>query len=261
MNGLKEQKQNNLNRSYYHGYRVMDPNLKTCEEFYLTTSFIYAASYAGRKGHVDVYNFKNSVNIFNLNCKSDLDNLKKVLGDISINVNELKKRDWFSYFKGDIKKRRKLLDLVESLGYDGYFNREVDKELMQHSVAANSITDRRLYNSPSIGIFNKDCLIKTGTVDDIPNNYRIQKYRDLELDYIEYYLLKTYKESKSLSEAYDVLSEQILNFNSKQIMSIISKFNYKEFEKDYNDLCKEFGDISLFTEKKLIYYQRPIIRW
>lgn len=261
MSSLNEQNYTNLNKQYYHGYRVMDPSLKSCEEFYLTNSFLYAASYAGRKGHVDVYKLKKSANIFKLQSEFDFNLLQNNLKDSSINLEELKERDWYSYFKGNIRKRRDLLDIVESLGYDGYFNREVDKELMKHSVAANISVDRRLYNSPSLGIFNKNCLLKIDEVLDVVNDSRVQDYKDLELDYIKYRLLDAYKNNISLSDVYNEVTEQVLNFNSIQIMSLFSKFNYKDFENEYSDLCKRFGDIELLTEKKLIYYQRPIVRW
>lgn len=258
---LKEQQYANLNRNYFHGYHVLDPKLKTCEEFYLTNSFIYAASYAGRKGHVEVYHLKKSSNIFNLNSETDFNLLKENLKNPSIDLEILKKRDWFSYFKGDLKKRRELLDVIESLGYDGYFNKEVDKELSQHSILAGLRVDGRLLNSPSIGIFNKDCLTKIKTIDNISENEYIDKYKELELQYIEYKLLLTYKQQEDLKSLYEELVDEILNFNSMQIMLMITKFNPKEYIQDFEELDKKFGSIKLLKEKALIYYQRPIIKW
>lgn len=74
---LLEQRHSNLRREYYHGFHALDPALKSCEEFYLTASFIYAASYAGRNGKVEVYHLKRAASIFNLRCESDFNALQE----------------------------------------------------------------------------------------------------------------------------------------------------------------------------------------
>lgn len=253
---LKEQMYKNLNKEYYHGYRVLNPALKTCEEFYLTQSFIYAASYAGPKGSVDVFKLNRNANIFNLNCDTDFKRLQAVT---DLNLNELKDRDWFSYFKGDLKERRKLLDLIENLGYDGYFNREVDEELVHHSIAAEMEVDVRLKNSPSIGLFNENCITKIQTIENIRKDYRVKNVKDLELDYIEYKILKAYNEKEDLLDVCYELCQQVLNFDCNQIMLMISKCSYHLFKDDYEDLKKMFENKSPFQDKGF-YNQRPI-RW
>lgn len=255
---ISEQRHSNLRREYYHGFHALDPALKSCEEFYLTASFIYAASYAGRKGKVEVYHLKRAANIFNLRCESDFNALQE---KVSFDLSKLRDGDWLSFFKGSLRERRELLDIIESLGYDGYFNKEVDRELVKHSVAAGCEADLKLLSSPSVGIFNKDCLEKVETVSDIRSDFRVKRYIDLELDYIEYKLLLAYKNSSSLSDVYDELTQQVLNFDSTQIMSMIVKLNPKDFSQDFGRLHKRFGSIELLSEKQLIYYQRPISRW
>lgn len=224
----------------------------------LTASSIYAASYAGRKGKVEVYHLKRAANIFNLQCKTDFDTLQE---KVSFDLEELKSRDWLSFFKGSLRERRKLLDTIESLGYDGYFNREVDNELAKHSAAAGCEVDLKLLGSPSVGIFNRDCLERVETVSDIRNDFRVKRHINLELDYIEYKLLLAYKNGNSLSDVYDELVQQVLNFDNMQIMSIMMRFNPRDYSKDFETLHKRFGGVELLSEKQLIYYQRPISSW
>lgn len=159
---LKEQMYKNLNKEYYHGYRVLNPALKTCEEFYLTQSFIYAASYAGPKGSVDVFKLNRNANIFNLNCETDFKRLQAVA---DLNLNELKDRDWFSYFKGDLKERRKLLDLIENLGYDEYL--EVINYTNSIKVSLNLTLSKKF---PELKIISEQ-LIKE--LDNLDNNIRV----------------------------------------------------------------------------------------
>lgn len=255
---LDEQNYHKLNKEYYHGYRALDPALKTCEEFYITSSFIYAASYAGRKGHVDVYFLDHALNIFNLHNENDF---RKLQEKVSFDLSGLKERDWYSYFKGDVRKRRDLLDVVQQFGYDGYFNYEIDKELMKHSVAASLELNAFLYKSPSIGVFDRNCLKKVSTIDNVTEDYRVKKYADKELDYIEYRLLKAYYDNDDKNYVYEELVADVLNYTPKQIMQLVWHFDPKDYEVDYEKLQKQFGGTGLIEEKKLIYYQRPIVRW
>lgn len=255
---LNEHIYNKLTKEYYHGYRALNPTLKTCEEFYITSSFIYAASYAGRKGYVDVYFLDRALDIFSLHNDNDFNKLQK---KVSFDLKDLKERDWYSYFKGDIRKRRDLLDIVQQLGYDGYFNYEIDKELMQHSVAASLEMNASLYKSPSIGVFDRESLKKASTINDVTDDYRVKKYADKELDYIEYRLLKAYYDNDDRDYVYEELVSNVLNFTPKQIMQLMWHFDYKKYEADYEKLQRQFGDAKLLKEKKLMYCQRPILRW
>lgn len=120
----------------------------------------------------------------------------------------------------------------------------------------------KLLGSPSVGIFNRDCLERAETVSDIRNDFRVKRHINLELDYIEYKLLLAYKNGSSLSDVYyDELVQQVLNFDNMQIMSIMMRFNPRDYSKDFETLHKRFGGVELLSEKQLIYYQRPISSW
>lgn len=72
---INEQKYTNKNRLYYRELR--NNSQKGFQEIYLTNSPIYALSYAGINGQIDIYKFKESANIFNMRCKEDEAKLRK----------------------------------------------------------------------------------------------------------------------------------------------------------------------------------------
>lgn len=258
---MNEQKYTNLNRIYYHGYREDNPQLKSCDqyEFYITTSFLYAASYAGKEGYVEAFKLKQEANILNLKSKKDYELLNKY----KMNPSSLIGRDWFSYFNGDFYKRNEYLKKLKNLGYDGYFNYEIDDELVWHSIIANKCINTLYKQSPSIGIFNKNILQKIETINNPTKDERIKQYKSLELEYIEYQILKLYKNDKftdfELYCLYDKLRSQILNFEPKQILYMIFKFNPEKYINDYNELKKKFGSVKLIEDKQRFYYERPMI--
>ena len=61
---LAEQKYTNLNRIYYHGFNPDKAKKLSCNEFYLTTSFPYAAENAGPNGTVAEFFLAKESNIF-----------------------------------------------------------------------------------------------------------------------------------------------------------------------------------------------------
>lgn len=260
---MTEQKYTNKNRIYYHGFRPLNPPLKSSDEFYLTTSFLYAASYAGKKGKVWSYRLKRNANIFNLKSKKDIEKIKNndILRFPDIDFDELANRDWFSYFKGNFKQRRLLLNVIELMKYDGYFNNEIDDELVHHSVAANLNINLALKNSPSIGIFNDDCLEKIEVVDDIANDPRIKEYKQAEFEYFIYTILKSYESGTKNADFFDKLYElslSLFNFTNQQLIKMFMSINPNQYADEYVMLKQKFENVRLIEGKRYMYNQRPV---
>lgn len=161
---LTEQNFTNLNRRYYQG-RVNNYQKKFADfniEF-LTTHFEYAVFYAQKTGTVTEYNLKNNINVFNANCKTDIEKLQSFsLPQFNTKVSDywiksLQNKDW-AYALGPENKLT-LLNLLFNLGYDGIFNFEYSDEVtVDFAKAFNTIMS--LNNEPAIGVINKDCFIK-----------------------------------------------------------------------------------------------------
>lgn len=257
---ITEQGYTNLNRSYYHGFRPDNPQLKSCSshEFYVTNSFLYAASYSGKIGYVEKYRLKREANILNLQCESDYDTLMNA----GIDASGLLGRDWFSYFKGNFEERGEVLKVIRGLGYDGYFNYEIDDELIMHSVAASQYASTVNKKAPSIGVFSKDILRKVETFKDLPSSPEIKKYAGIELEYIEFKLLDLYAnndyDDAHLSVLLDQVRSEVFNFNIMQLYNLFIRFNPRDYIDDYDRLNKKFGKTKLIEDKKRLYYERPV---
>ena len=155
-----EQKLTNKSRTYYHGTINRDeasaiPNFPW---FSITTNFMYAVCYARKCqiefGIIKKFVINRELNVFNARCITDSEKLRKTL-----NVDDskwskietiLRDKDWV--LLGE-KLRQKIIQVLMSLGYDGFFNFECTERcpyLMDFGIRGN------YENSASFGIFNKE---------------------------------------------------------------------------------------------------------
>lgn len=199
---LVEQKYKNLNRRYFRGHRE-DWSEKNAvfNEMYYTTSLEYAFFYAikHKNGTITEYRLNKNADIFNLKSKKDYFTLLKYIkendNDLQIaerGLDALKKEDWLFFFR-DYDKRNELLSIIKSLGYDGYFNYEFDKEYFEDELKYEyDLTDIPLSpNNPSIGTFNNNVFkkVRTWTLDEVRNSEIFEKFRQKEI----YLIRKHYK--------------------------------------------------------------------
>lgn len=162
---LGEQKYKNRNRVYYHGFQKdFDENKKLFDEFYLTTSKLYAAVYAKRDGFIKAYRLKDEANIFNMQCKTDEAAFRKFCQLNSPqylkHIDSLKYDDWSSPELGGDDNKYKIKMIIRNLGYDGFFNKEINeigiKELHKYNVYSYDLSK----SSPAIAIFNKNAVLE-----------------------------------------------------------------------------------------------------
>lgn len=141
-----EQKYTNLNRKYFHGQSKQNTPPHQFE-YYLTTKFDYAFNYAyGYLGEVIEYNLKQIADIFNANSKKDAAVLrnfcKKYYPDFIPYIELLKTNDWSKIRSSEDK--RNLIEIVKDLGYDGYFNWEIDDKILDEYHRYNIYTPKAL---------------------------------------------------------------------------------------------------------------------
>lgn len=163
---LKEQRHANLSRSYYRGLRDRNPAARQYDEIYLTTKFSYALAYAGVDGTVEEYLLKDMADIFNMRCRTDEDRLRKhCQGKARLkfylkSFERLKDNDWAGAFDYP-HERQRLLDAIKALGYDGYFNFEIDRDCFHkyRGLPGFSFIESDI-SSPAVALFSGSALIK-----------------------------------------------------------------------------------------------------
>lgn len=263
---INEQKHSNHYRVYYHGYMEgYDEGLKKCPEFYLTTSFAYAASYAESNGKVVEYYLNKDCNIFNAFAVKDLSQVKdycEVYARQYLNkLSSLKNRDWWDLFDQNVEKRRAFLDILEDLQFDGYFNYEADKELQKHYEKNSQIIMPALTDSASIGIFDKNKLIEGKTYygkKDFLKNKEVQEARDIQLTYLAYKMLELYDNKKYTPENVRDLYykfNDVLFFDLKELAKLTKTWDLNYLLKHRDEFVEKFS----FLKENLIIMMRPFI--
>ena len=173
---ISEQKHKNKNRKYYHG-KVVD---KLGNEFYLTTRFAYALIYTdGLLGEVQEYTLKQTADIFNMKCKTDEGLLRKYCQKYESSLlkylDHLKNNDWTSFSNPQLKFI--FIDSIRNLGYDGFFNFEIDKVVLQRLHSNLRFQFDFYQGSPAVAVFNKDILLLQKTWNK--NNFEEKRYSAL----------------------------------------------------------------------------------
>lgn len=181
---LDEQKHKNLYRRYYQG-RIKDYDSSKAAFkgwSYLTTQPMYAYFYAKDGGRVGEFVLKNGINVFNAKCDTDFYKLKRyaIENDITwLNydiIERLKTEDWSYVLKGD-DKRSEILDILKSLGYDGFFNYEYSDK-MQKELSSGLGTEVLLPNEPAIGVLDKTAFTLVRYYDSLEDLLTLDKAKE-----------------------------------------------------------------------------------
>lgn len=244
-----EQKYTNLNRKYYHGQskQQIPPHQ---EEYYLTTKFAYAFNYScAYFGEVIEYNLKQIADIFNANSKKDSNVLrnfcKKYYPTFLPYIELLKTNDWSKIRNIDDKKN--LIAIVKDLGYDGYFNWEIDEKVLKEYHEKDIYKWDFREGSPSIGIFNKKILIKKQVWNK--NNFDqcedFIDFKNLELEIIKEKTLNLKYEKKNNQYIIDYLRKRILAIPYEQIKEIVENITLTEAIKYHKKNLEESKDLIL----------------
>lgn len=224
---LSEQKYTNTNKLYYRGLSEYNEKNKFCEEVYLSTRLIYSLAYSfGLKGVVEVYRLKKTANIFNMRSKQDEGKLRKFCQSQGMMkylkyFEKLKNNDWLGVLGED---RIKLVNAIKLLGYDGYFNFEIDRdryEKLRNNSFCN-FSDLQVH-SPSIAIFDvhKTCerVAVYSKKEDFEKEPEIKKIKQQELDYVNNFWKKTNEET------FGVLRKRIVTLTNEELKETIKKVN------------------------------------
>lgn len=183
---LDEQKHKNLYRRYYQG-RIKDYDSSKAifkSWSYLTTQPIYAYFYAKDGGKVSEFVLKTGINVFNANCDTDFYKLKRyaIENDVTwLNydiIKRLKTEDWSYVLKGD-DKRSEILDILKSLGYDGFFNYGYSNK-MQKELFSDLGTKYILSNEPVIGVLDKTAFTLVRYYDSLEDLLTLDKAKEFK---------------------------------------------------------------------------------
>lgn len=236
---------------------------------FLSTSFCYASYYAKylnlveQKDNGTVFEFRlnRDINIFDANNQDDYDFLKNHMNEKGVDLsdsvlNSMKRQDWVGIFNGN-SERGKVIDLILSLGYDGFFNYEyttnVRKMIYQYSgmnmfpvVFLDKISDRKF---PAIGVVEPSSLYLKNiykSEDDFLKNKEYKSLNDSEKEYIKdriYNLRKEYDNDtirKISKKEIHITSEYIddLIDNLPKIRNLEDSLKNELFRKVYNETIK-----------------------
>lgn len=259
---VSEQLSKKFKRTYFHGYRAWhDKNLRICKEFYLTTSFVYACIYAGENGTVDSFKLSEDLDIFNANSEKDFSLLKNYLEkyrkDLLQYLPRLKKEDWTLGDIFDTKIRNDLIEILKALKFDGFFNYEVDKNLLKFYMEKGygEQVNPVMIENPSIGIFDENNLLKIDSkkgTGEFEEEKSYQEFKEKEKDFIKYRILKLYDEGKYtfMDVAHEIISlnKRLFCFDEEEIEALVCEWDIDELAKDREKFFKAFN----YLEEKII---------
>ena len=224
---------------YFHGskYEKLDKSHSHFDNWFfiscdITTSLLYCKKTEDEIKYIHTFRLKRPLNIFNANSKVDYAKLRKALmrkGYISFANNEmffLKKNDWSQindYIESDIT-RSELVNIVEDLGYDGFFNFEFDED-------KSHCNDQ--FSKPSIGIFGDDLSDKLVYLGVQPieqlKSFKYNDIHDSDIREVSLRLKAIAKISKSEDEFYEKV-EKFYN-DYPNFYSTLTKKDYLELAK------------------------------
>lgn len=250
---LTEQQYENLNRKYFHGAKsgriVKEDAL--FDYFYLSTDFLYAATYACLSGRenskVFEFRLKEGLNIFNARSKADIMNLRVGIKKANIRFFEkwyeqgLQNEDWTFLLRNGNKKDR-TIQVIKELGYDGFFNYEwTEKSKTFQGIQVKNVKDK-----PSVGIFDIEKLRQVA-VYSYEDYFEFKSFADeFDAEIIE---LKNYVEAlKRNKPNYDIKSfafayakERTPFLLQKDVEDVLKDSKLKESEKNiYNSSAHVF---------------------
>ena len=234
---LTEQMYKNLYRPYYHGqlYKDRDKTKALFKCYFLSTDPYYAYQYAGREGFIKVHYLKKGLNICNLKSKTDKRKVETFCRKLGITnilplLNDLSKEDWLDCFSST-ELRDSFVDILQSIGYDGFFNNEASDEI--NGVLPKS---KGRLGFPSIGIFDESVLITEKTLkgfDDFLSLKRMQEALENEKEYFKRILYNIYNDYRELNplkvnEVLKGLEKATCLIQQKDVLEVLNNFDPKE---------------------------------
>lgn len=121
---------------YYHGSRneALDKNYSHFDWFFIssdiTTAILYCKKTEDDIKYIHTFKLKKYLNVFNALSKIDYERLRKAflrkgkLDFVNKEMYKLKKQDWLQLKLKSNVTRQDIVNTVEDLGYDGFFNFE-----------------------------------------------------------------------------------------------------------------------------------------
>lgn len=248
--GLQEQTYRGHKRIYYQGrFSGFDESKRTFKDvFYLTTSIVYAASYAGDDGNVSSYVLKKDLNIFNAKSKQDYNAIKDALSnDLLSYLDRLADEDWvFGDNLFEQTTKNKFIEIIKSLGYDGFFNYEVDKKFLRRMKESPywDFINKVMIDNPSIGVFDESNLIKVDDNIDFKKESSYKEFSDLEKNFIAYSLLSLLNGGKFDDEHKDMLYKSLCNslmtLSKDEIYELVFSYDKDFILNNSKDFMKKF---------------------
>ena len=247
---LQEQTYRGHKRIYYQGRAPdFDESKRTFKDvFYLTTSIVYAVSYAGEKGNVSSYVLKKDLNIFNAKSKQDYNKIKNVLSnDLLSYLDRLADEDWvFEDNLFEQTTKNKFIKIIKSLGYDGFFNYEVDKKFLRRMKKSPywDFMNKVMIDNPSIGVFDESNLIKVDSNIDFKSESSYKEFSDLEKNFIAYNLLNLLNNDNFDDEhkymLYKSLCNSLMTLSKDEIYELVFSYDKDFILNNSKDFMKKF---------------------
>lgn len=248
---LTEQMYKNLYRPYYHGQKYKDRDktktLFSC--YYLSTDPYYAYQYSGRDGYIKVHYLKKGLNICNLKSKTDKKKVEAFCRSVGFTdvlkpLDTLSKEDWLECFQS-VGARDSFVDVLQSLGYDGFFNNESSDEI--NGVLPKS---KGRLGFPAIGIFDESMLLTEKVLkgyDEFLNLKRVQKALENEKDYFKRILYNIYNDygelnSSKVDEVLKGLEKATCLLQQNDILEVLNNFDPKDAEHFLSENTRVFKE-------------------
>lgn len=241
---LLEQKYTNLNRLYYRGLQRLSAKEKRFNETYFSTKAEYALVYTDKlAGSLGVYRLKETANIFNMKCKIDEGKLRtycqKNLPSLLGSLEQLKNNDWL-YLVGS-SNRECLVNAIRTLGYDGYFNYEIDKELYNNAKNNPGLCFTNLQvKSSSVAVFNPEktlIKIKEYSGKELFNLPQVQEFKKDEKNYIVNFVKEN--SNKNEEQLFHILNKRIVSLTNPELYLTIRNALIPENIKEQKELEKK----------------------
>lgn len=166
---LNEKLLKNLGRTYWRGsyYDTFDKTKSVFKYLYVSNSVYYAMTYANRYGgtfdkiqYLTQYVLSSRSNIFNARYPKDYQKLEEYCRQkdphFLSELPELKDQDWARLLNKTEKEY--LLDILQVLGYDGFFNIESFKGDIKRNTDLNDYNPDYQYGFSAIGLFDEGCV-------------------------------------------------------------------------------------------------------
>lgn len=147
-------------------------------------------------------------------------------------LDDLSKEDWLDCFQS-VKVRDSFVDVLQSLGYDGFFNNEASGEI--NGVLPKS---KGRLGFPSIGIFDESVLL-SGKVLKGYNEFlglkRMQEALENEKEYFKRVLYDIYNDYRELdpskvNEVLKRLERATCLIQQKDVLEVLNNFDPKDAE-------------------------------